>query len=495
VTALTVSPGSVDVRSKSGTLTFTATVSDTVPMSAVQLDVTSPFVKSRVTLAATFSRTGGTGTTSVWTAKLVIPRYSQDGTWKIADLRGEDVGGGSFDYSTDFSNGGNWDNSWPQTFAVVSKNDLSAPSVTSLTLSHPSVNTSTRAQTLIATVKAGDNLAGVKQIVVSGQMPAHGHYYGTRGGTLTIANPVTATRTHAISLVVPKAAGYGTHTWVLTLTAVDNVGNKLTLTGSALLSHHLTSTFKVVSVTDFTPPRLTGLSFSSTSIDARTADQHVTVTLKASDALAGVQDAGVGFTTPWGSNVAVRPTGPAGTGVTWHATLTIPQCGDNGTWTVSGVSLVDATSGFPEAPGGNAVTLTTAQVSDLGFPTTLTVQSIDAQPPTATMPGTVAAAGPIVVTFDEPTLWKGSDNPFYVLDTTGSATAVPGTWTCKNAGSTTVGCNDDGADVVTASFQPTTAFTVGHSIEVGVRQDVPADGIYDVHGNGPLVFGGHVTAT
>jgi hypothetical protein len=488
---------SVDVRTKSGRITFTATATDAVPITRMIVGVASPYQSSRIKLQASFTLTGGTATNGTWTASLVIPRFSQDGIWKISSLTAVDQGGGypgEGDYGTDGSNGENWGDGWPRTFKVTSKNDLSPPTVTSMRLSHASVDTASKAETIVATVHAQDNLAGIKQITVSGVLNVHGHTYLTRGGVVTFKTPIVASHTYTIPFVVPKAVGYGTHTWSLSLAAIDGVGNELGLARAQLLAHHLTSTFKVVSRTDFTPPVLTGLSFSSTSIDARTAPQQVTVTVKATDAVSGVGSAFLSLNPAVGIQVQVLPTGKAGNTVTWKGTFTVPQCGLTGTWTVLGVSLVDATSA-PDTAGGNGSNYSTQALAAGGYPTTLNVQQLDVVPPTASVPKTVSHTGPVVVTFSEPTLWKGSGNPFTVYDVEPGLHPA-GTWTCKNGSSVTVGCNDDGADVVTASFQPTADLTVGHVYDLFTSSPPdPASGVYDTSGNGPLALDAQFTAS
>ena len=169
--------------------------------------------------------------------------------------------------------------------------------------------------------------------------------------------------------------------------------------------------------------------------------------------------------------------------------MTIPQCGDPGAWTVHEVRIADSR---------NLSVYTTAQLTGMGIATTLNVQSLDAKPPRiATSPTTLPHANPLVITFTEPTLWAGSSetaDPFYIFDNTTHAT-VTGTWTCKNASDVTVGCYDDDAGVVTASFQPSVPWTAGDAYGFETYTDHQPRGIYDVSGNGPLSFQGGFTAS
>jgi hypothetical protein len=361
-------------------------------------------------------------------------------------------------------------------------------------LSHPSANTSTQTQTLVASVTTKDNLAGVARITVEGFVTVSGHTYFTRGGTLVIKTPTAKAHTYKVSFLVPKGVGSGTHTWSLLVTAVDAAGIVKSLTRAQLLAKHFTSTFKVASRTDVTPPKLTGLTFSTTSVNALSADQKVTVTVKATDSGAGVSAALVNLSTANGftANVpphdyaaAASPTGAIGNSVTWKATLTIPRCSDPGTWTVANVQLTDATSS-PNGGAGNTATYTTGQLSTKGLPTTLDVQALDTTAPRFTTPAQAPVASPVVVTFTEPTLWTDNDL-LSVEDYTAGQAPVAGTWTCRNSGATVVGCADDDADVVTATFQPSADLTSGdlYFVIAAFSPYARTKGIFDTSGNGP----------
>ena len=111
-------------------------------------------------------------------------------------------------------------------------------------------------------------------------------------------------------------------------------------------------------------------------------------------------------------------------------------------------------------------------------------QWLDVQAPFGHVHSAVPHAGPITVTFTEPTLWKGSTVPITVYDTTSYA-AKAGTWVCSTTGGATVGCNANGADVVKAEFTPSAAFVSGRKYEV-----LASRGIYDTSGNGPTLLDG-----
>jgi hypothetical protein len=497
MTSFAESPGTVNVKSKSGRIVFTAKATDaTQNITKVTVSAASPFHRTPRPVSVALALTAGTQKNGTWKGTLTIPRFSQDGTWKLTEVNLYDAAGGNSTYSTDYSNGGNGLGAGsPTSFRVVSRNDLTPPTITSLKLSHSSANTATQTQTLVATVTAKDNLAGVGRITVSGSATVGGHHYYTRGGTVTVNTPTAKAHAYRVSFLVPKGVGSGTHTWSLGVSIADPVGNSVGLDRAQLLAKHSTSTFKVISRTDVTPPRLTGLDFSTTSVNALSSDQKVTVTGKATDAVSGVARVIVNLTShsgffsssffPYSASAVL--TGSAGNAVNWKGSLTIPRCSDPGTWTVTNVVLADATY-VPGTDAGNYATVTTAQLAMKGYPNALHVQALDVTAPRFTVPTVVPRAGPLVVTFTEPTLWTGTDVLSVRDDTSGTVTT--GTWMCTNGGGATVGCADDGADVMTATFQPASSLTVGDSYLVLTTSygfDITR-GIFDIFGNGPTAL-------
>ena len=287
VTSLTESASTINVVTKSGRITFTVKASDpTQDVASLSLGVVSAFRKMPHHYTVPFTLTSGTARDGTWTGSLAIPRFSQSGTWGLTHISIEDAARGENYYSTNPDEGGA---GWPFAFSrfqVVSKNDLTAPTVTSVKLSHSSANTTNQTQTLVATVTAKDNLSGVKSITVGGSVTIGKHAYATRGGRSRFPQPVRRAAPYQVSFLVPKGVGSGTHTWSLAVTVTDAAGISQKLSRALLLAKHFTSTFKVSSRTDVTPPRLTGLSFSTSSVNALSSDQKVTVTVRATDLVA-----------------------------------------------------------------------------------------------------------------------------------------------------------------------------------------------------------------
>ena len=431
----------------------------------------------------TLHRTGGTGNNGTWTGSTLIPRWTNAGTWKVSEVDLFDEGGAFVAYIP--SGGGDqpWSHSWRSTFAVQSTPDHKAPVITSLHLSTASVNTSTSSKTIQVKAVATDAQSGI-----SGGLDLQAYaLFGGQGFTASaLLKRTQGTSHHGTyegSLTIPSWVGAGTHTWHLTLDAEDHVGNHLSLPSWAMRQRHLPSTLTVTSRGDGDKPTLTGLALSPSAVDARTHDRFVYATIKGADVGSGLETAWVVLSSPSGYGVSSSnedsPPSPVVNG-TVHARLVIPQCSEPGTWTVS-VGLVDASGNYRE--------YSPSQVKALGLPSKITVQALDVAAPSAHVASKVAHAGPVVVTFSEPTLWKGSTIPLKVTDQTTSA-KVAGTWTCTNASHAVVGCNDNGADVVRTSFAPTAPLTVGRHYVVE-----SSHGIYDTFGNGPAYVSSEFRAT
>ena len=120
---------------------------------------------------------------------------------------------------------------------------------------------------------------------------------------------------------------------------------------------------------DVTPPILTALSFTPTTIDTSSGPADVAVSVSATDDLSGIRVVEVDFMSPSdtqgrGAGSDFSPSPPTNLSATLNATF--PQFSEAGTWTVAQVVLIDAV--------GNRRTYSTAELAQLGFPTDLVVR-------------------------------------------------------------------------------------------------------------------------
>ena len=158
---------------------------------------------------------------------------------------------------------------------------------------------------------------------------------------------------------------------------------------------------------DVQAPQLVEFSFAPASVDVLTGPQSVTVTLRVTDDISGVEVSNsqmeVRFRSPSGAQF--RGVSGPGSGFlrilghgldgTWEGSFDIPQFSEDGIWTIEFVFLADEVS--------NTVALDADDLENLGFPTELDVISVqDSQPPQlAAMvltPSIDVSAGPATVT-------------------------------------------------------------------------------------------------
>jgi hypothetical protein len=475
IATFALSPASVDVTKAAKKVTITIIAVDiTQDITSMSVAMQSPEIGGVTRSAqANMSLSDGTARNGTWTGTATIPRWTNDGTWKITQVGMLDAGGGFAFY---FPTGGPWDMSWPQSFQVTSTHDVRPPTVTAVTLSPTSVNTSAATKRIKATVKVKDDLSGVPSatgVYVIGFVTIGSRMHSISGEYLRRVKGTPKKGTYTGGFNVPRWVGAGTHVWGLALDLADGAGNGADLQAADLKAKHVRSFFKVTSRGDNTKPVLTGLTFAPRSVDARSGDKNVAVTLKASDTRSGLEGVTVQFTSPSGASSAAfasaATNGPALR--TFKLTVPIPRCSDPGTWTVS-VDLYDV--------AGNVKHYTTAQVAGKHFHTTLSVKALDTESPAATIPATISPEGSLPVTFSEPTLWKDgtAQTALQVLDHT-NFSPIAGTWSCQNAAASPVTCDADGAHVTVATFTPTSALESAHGYLVQTTQP----DIFDTSGN------------
>ncbi len=470
------SPAAVNVTAAAKTVTVTVTAHDTVPITSIYVAFQKNGTNGRTQGA--LSRVAGTTTNGTWRGNLVVPRWLASGVWKVVQVTLNDSKSGYSYYSP---NGGfatpyptltTW-GAWPTDLTVTSVPDVTPPSVTKLTLGTKAVNTTKLAASVSVAVVMTDSQSGIA---------GGGLYASISGAPKTTSSGAFLVKsaklknTYVGTMRIPTWVGKGARTWKLQLQAYDRVGNVRSFTTPQLAAKKWQSTLKVTSLTDTTNPTLVSLSFAPTSVDATAAAKKVPFTLKVKDTMSGVASGTVIFTAPSGFATAYGTVTKV-TGTPLNRTLTgyvlVPRCGDPGTWKAS-VSISDV--------WGHTVNLSSAALAARRQPVNLLVKDIDTIAPDYKAPTSVAAGSSVTLTFSEPVLFAASIGA--TIDTKVDFTAATGTWVCKNRSSAVVTCDADGANVVTATWTPTTPLTSGQSVSVSAKANYPTPtGIYDTTGN------------
>jgi hypothetical protein len=145
----------------------------------------------------------------------------------------------------------------------------------------------------------------------------------------------------------------------------------------AVCTFLLAPAIALAQVSDTTPPELVEFDFNPKNLDVTAAPQLVTVTARITDDLSGAESFFVYFTSPSGSQSHfsfIGRTGGSPLDGTYSGSVEIPQFVESGIWSASISSLRDSV--------GNTVSLDSANLASLGFPTDLNVDSVpDTTPP------------------------------------------------------------------------------------------------------------------
>jgi len=168
-----ISPSSVDVSLSSKIVKITANLTDNMGGSGVKT-VSANVELPNGTVLSSFGTlllpSAATALNGNWEIEFTIPKFTTPGTAYITSLNAVDTSGNSITYS---------DMSIPTIgsinatdFTIDNSNvDNIAPALTSYTVSPPSVNVTMAAQNVTVRTTATDNLAGVKSISVTIQLP------------------------------------------------------------------------------------------------------------------------------------------------------------------------------------------------------------------------------------------------------------------------------------------------------------------------------------
>lgn len=148
-------PLSVDTRSASREITFTARVSDALAgVSGGNVHLVGPNNQWQTVF---FTQTSGTSSLGDYTAVLPFPQYTASGSWEIYEVAfWDNVSNYAYVKGNVLRARG-----FPTVLNVVSNPDLAPPQIQSLSLSPAIANVSAADATLTLTMRLTDNLAGM----------------------------------------------------------------------------------------------------------------------------------------------------------------------------------------------------------------------------------------------------------------------------------------------------------------------------------------------
>jgi hypothetical protein len=326
--------------------------------------------------------------------------------------------------------------------------DISTPVLDGFSFAPTGIDISTSAATVVATFLVSDDLSGVQLAEVTFTSPGSPLEFKGCSATIPISGtPLAGTFECAIDF--PQGSQSGVWT-VLQIELQDGDGNGVFYFSTVLEAAGFPTELTVSQQPDVTPPTLVDFDFSPAAIDTMSGPATVLAMFDVDDDISGIAWIKVGFISPGATSILRGCTSivfsPGGVGEegggSFDCEVSFPQYSEAGIWTVTNVDASDIE--------GNIRSYSTAELTGLGFPTTLNVVSLSDLVP------------PAMIDF--------SFTP-EALDTTGSAAAI----------SATVHATDDLAGI--ASIDVMFAAPGGAVEDAGCTSSIPdtgtnLDGVY-----------------
>lgn len=382
-------PSGVDVSASQQTVTVTAHVTDDLSgTTSVGVFFRSPTNAQQLQVGLT--RVSGTGLDGMWSGTLVVPQFSEVGSWTVSFVQ-------VFDAAANVSNiltAVIASRGFPTQLVVVSSQDTQPPTATAILATPSAVDVSASDQTVTIDIQATDNASGVAfspctnsqnfnafAVVLRSPSGAQNRFLAPFPFVL-----VSGTRVSGVwrsSFVMPRYSESGT--WrISSIDFHDCAGNTRFMNETQLNTAGLQIALNVTaSQSDLQGPTLKSLAFLPLTINTSTGNQVVKVRFGISDNLAGVQfsptapqlsflEAGIEFRSPsgvqrqvaWGFSQFNLVSGTALDGI-WETDIFFPQFSEDGPWNVDFFTLKDRTR--------NLTNFTAAQLTAAGFPSSLQV--------------------------------------------------------------------------------------------------------------------------
>jgi hypothetical protein len=355
ITALSVSPTTVNVVAGSQTVTATATITDDLSgVSSASISFASP--SANQTVFGSFFHTTGDS----YQATVTIPQHAAEGAWRPSSVSLYDNTGNFKTLSNSQLQAAGIDVS----FTVTSEPDTTAPTLTALSISPASVDASSGPQSVTVTATITDDIAGVQggYLNLGPVDPLPGSDFPSSQNVFGFFQPkLSEPGTYQATVSIPRYAQ--TSTWrVNSMTLSDKAGNNRYLSSFDLQSAGLNPSLAVTSTPqDVTGPTLTAFSITPTDVDVTADSATVKVTATVTDDLAGVQSGFIQFYSPTfiqNSYASFQHT----TGNQYEADVTIRRFAQAGHWTPSLYFFDNAT---------NIKSFSNSDLQDLGFSNTL----------------------------------------------------------------------------------------------------------------------------
>jgi len=352
---------------------------------------------------------------------------------------------------------------FPSRVTVVSTADRTPPRLTSLRINPGSIDTRTAPGTITVTATARDTQSGVQLIRIRGL------------GAIKLTKVPGWPRTFSGTRHVGIWADTGTRR-VYEVRVEDRIGNYRYYDYRSLGQAGFDRDLRIVSRNDTEPPAIARFDLEPTAVDVPTADQTVTIRLRAVDRQAGLRRVNV-LLWAGGSGQFLtlhRVSGTARDGA-WEAEFRMRRCD---AWLRSvraSVYLID--------DSGHRRNYTAARLADQGWTSRIAVTAADHIAPGAGVSfRPVPLVGPIAVRFSEDVngITSSSVVVQMLIGDVDHGPPVPGAWVCRDAANALTDCQTGRVRV--ARFRPTDPLAAEREYTVTLNPEFSLD-VTDLAGN------------
>jgi len=233
--------------------------------------------------------------------------------------------------------------------------DTTPPTLTGLTVTPTSVNTSAGAQSITVSAEATDDLSGVAAVEVE----LHGERRTFSAPATLKAGETRLDGVWTASVTLPKGSPEGSYE--MSVGVIDEVGNSDIYSASQLFSLGFPSTVTQTGAGESQPPpQVSAVSVMPSTVSTCSSAQSVTVTVAAGDAPAGISRLQVSLAGPHSQQATAFATLVSGSAQNgeWSAELTLPEHAAQGEW---GLAIGERDQ------AGNETFLSSAQLQAHGF--------------------------------------------------------------------------------------------------------------------------------
>jgi hypothetical protein len=297
------------------------------------------------------------------TCEVSFPQFSEAGRWRVEAVDLADAVGNSRRRETAELRAAGFD----VELSVAGANDVDPPELVALAFTPDIIDPSSGGASVQVSLRAIDDIAGITGASVSFRSPSDAQI---RFCHVALATPNAGLEFEGgCSVTLPQSSEAGV--WRLQAVELqDAASNSVRIETAELSSASFPTALTVLGAQDVTSPTLESLSFVPNSIDTRTGDAAVQVTILAHDDHSSISEAAVWFTSPSQSQRHFCRVDRSSTGtnpLNASCDVIFPRFSESGVWLLSAVEIVDVPS--------NSTFMEADQLRAAGFDLELRVSS------------------------------------------------------------------------------------------------------------------------